>query len=75
MSNRDPEREARAERRRQTWTGGPGEQEQPATTASERLAAVWQVSCDAWALSGRSMPDYRREEMPGRVLRRGDGDR
>ena len=40
-----------------------------ASTPSARLAAVWAVTCDAWALSGRPWPDYHREDMPGRVLR------
>ena len=40
-----------------------------ASTPAERLAALWAVTCDAWALSGRPWPDYRREDMPGRVLR------
>lgn len=38
-------------------------------TAEERFAMVWQLTCDAWALSGRPFPTYSRAEMPGRVLR------
>lgn len=44
-----------------------------APTAAERLAAVWAITADAWALSGRPIPDYSRAAMPGRVLRRSEG--
>lgn len=39
------------------------------TTAAERIAMVWRLTLDAWALSGRPIPDYRREDAPGRVIR------
>jgi hypothetical protein len=37
--------------------------------AGARVAAVWRISLDASLLSGRSLPDYTRAEMPGRVIR------
>ena len=40
-----------------------------ASTAEERLAMVWQLALDAWALTGRAIPDYPRREAPGRVIR------
>lgn len=40
------------------------------TTAEDRVAMVWQLTLDAWAMSGRPIPDYRREDSPGRVIRR-----
>ncbi|GEM_PF-841123 len=43
-----------------------------ATTAAERMAMVWRLSLDAWAMAGKPLPDYRREQMPGRVIRPGD---
>ena len=40
-----------------------------ASTAEERLAMMWQLALDAWALTGRAIPDYPRHEAPGRVIR------
>ena len=34
------------------------------TTAAERLGMMWRLAQDAWAMAGRPIPDYRREEMP-----------
>ena len=42
------------------------------TTAAERLAMVWQLTLDAWAMAGREIPDYLRSEMPIHVRRLGD---
>ena len=39
-------------------------------TPSERVAMVWQLTLDAWAMMGQSIPTYTRAEMPGRVTRR-----
>ena len=41
------------------------------TTAAERIAMVWRLSLDAWALTGRPLPDYNRAQAPGRVIRPG----
>ena len=41
----------------------------PGTTVAERVAMVWQLTCDAWASAGREMPDYSRDQMPVRILR------
>ncbi|MCB9656159.1 MAG: hypothetical protein R3B40_31925 [Polyangiales bacterium] len=38
-------------------------------SASERVAMVWELTLDAWASSGESIPDYARAETPGRMLR------
>lgn len=38
-------------------------------TAAERIGLVWQLTCDAWALSGKEIPDYPRHEAPGKVVR------
>lgn len=43
------------------------------TTAEQRLEMMWRLSADAWVSSGQPWPDYRRDQAPGRVLRRGDG--
>lgn len=43
-----------------------------ALSPNERVAMVWRLTLDAWAISNRPMPTYSREEAPGRVLRRDD---
>jgi hypothetical protein len=40
------------------------------TTPSERVAMVWRLTQDAWAMSGRPMPDYARADAPGRMVRK-----
>jgi hypothetical protein len=42
------------------------------TTAAERIAMVWRLTLDAWAMTGRPLPEYTREQMPGRVIRPSD---
>ena len=42
------------------------------TIGEERLAMMWQLALDAWASAGRQLPEYTRENMPGRVIRPGD---
>lgn len=37
------------------------------TTAEERLAMVWTLTVEAWALSGRPMPAYPRTATPIRL--------
>ena len=71
MSTRE-ERQARADERRRsmrvelhTLESSPPA---TATTAEERVAMVWPITCDVWAMSGREMPAYERKEMPVRVL-------
>jgi hypothetical protein len=41
-------------------------------TPGERIGMVWRITLDAWASSGRSMPQYTRATMPGRVIRATD---
>lgn len=36
----------------------------------ELVASVWAITLDAWASAGLPLPTYRRDEMPGRVIRR-----
>lgn len=40
------------------------------TTAEERIEMMWALTIDAWALAGKALPTYTREETPI-VLRRG----
>lgn len=64
------ERERRAASRR-SWPvrkvrlgEEPCENLSATTTAAERIGMMWRLAQDAWALSGRPIPDYSREEMP-----------
>lgn len=43
------------------------------TTAAQRLDMMWRLAVDAWVTSGQPWPEYRRDQAPGRVVRRGDG--
>ena len=47
----------------------PGENIRASTTPTERLAMMWELSRQAWTLSGRLLPDYPRHRAPGRVVR------
>jgi len=42
----------------------PSEDLSASTTAAERLGMMWRLTQDAWAMTGRPIPDYPREEMP-----------
>jgi hypothetical protein len=72
----DPDRKARAAARR-SWPirvynlgEEPDEDLSATTTAAERVEMVWQLTLDAWASSGRPIPDYPREKMPVRIIHR-----
>jgi hypothetical protein len=63
-------RERRAEARR-SWPvrkyrlgEEPSEDLSATTTAAERLGMMWQLAQDAWAMAGRPIPDYPREQTP-----------
>lgn len=64
-------------RARAAWPGRvrdmtAAEDELVGGTAAERIAMVWQLTLDAWAMSGRPLPTYARHEAPGRKRRLGD---
>jgi hypothetical protein len=71
--------EARKERarRRAGWpvsvatlaTDADAEDLRETTTAVERVLMVWRLTQDAWALTGKPLPEYDRRNMPGRVIR------
>ncbi len=66
--------EKRAERRRQTWTGGlVGRQtavQASETTVEDRVLHMGMIAEAAWAASGQVLPAYTRAGMPGRVIRK-----
>lgn len=41
------------------------------TPISERIAMVWALTLDTYALRGEAIPDYARCDAPGRVVRAG----
>lgn len=40
------------------------------STIDERLALVWTLTREQWALAGLPYPDYERAQMPGTVVRK-----
>lgn len=58
-----------------TLGGEPGDDLSEVTTAEQRLAMVWPLTLEAWALAGRPLPSYARHETPisVRALVPGDG--
>ena len=46
-----------------------GSEVMTAGTPSDRVAMVWALTLDAWAMSGKPIPDYPRAAMPGRIVR------
>ncbi len=55
--------------RRFTLGEEPSDDISGSTTAAERLAMVWELTLEAWRLSGRELPAYDRSAVPGRVIR------
>jgi len=47
----------------------PGDDISGSSTAAERLGMVWELTLEAWRLSGRELPAYDRSAAPGRVIR------
>ncbi len=42
----------------------PSEDLSATTTVEERLGMMWRLARDAWAVTGRPIPDYPREKTP-----------
>jgi hypothetical protein len=81
MTEADHSREARRLRAaaRANWpvkvgslTDPPQDNLLATTTAEERVAMVWAITKDVWEMSGRTIPDYPRDQIPGRVIRPGE---
>ena len=49
----------------------PSDDQSTASTAEERLAMMWPLAVEAFSLSGRPMPIYRRAEAPVALRRLG----
>ncbi|HEY4187840.1 MAG TPA: hypothetical protein VGP07_22380 [Polyangia bacterium] len=39
------------------------------STVDERVAAMWPLTREAWAVAGLQIPTYTRAETPGRLVR------
>lgn len=77
MSDERSERTTSNSARRQGWVvrkfllgHEPGDDLSFSTTAEERLAMMWPLALEAWALFGNSIPDYDRRDAPVRRLYR-----
>lgn len=57
--------------RKHTLASQPGDDLSASTTPTARLAMVDTLTREAWALTGRRMPDYTRAEMPVSLRRLG----
>ena len=42
----------------------PGDDLSGSTTPEQRLAMMWPLALEAWALSGQPQPDYTRAQTP-----------
>ena len=42
-------------------------------SVNARLAMMWPLALDAWASSGRPLPEYERSTAPGVVIRKPHG--
>lgn len=69
----DSDFEARASRRRATWTAALGTEHRAVhldeTTVEQRIALMNELAEAGWALRGEGLPAYTRAEMPGRLVR------
>jgi hypothetical protein len=74
----DDPRQGRSERaaERRSWPvrryrlgAEPGDDFRGVTSAQERLAMMWELAIQSWRLGGRELPEYTREQTPGRVVR------
>ena len=73
----DDDPAARRRRARGSWPvaafplgAEPGDDLRGRTTPAERIAMMWPLAVDAWASAGRRLPEYTRDRMPGRVIRK-----
>ena len=44
------------------------------STASDRLAMMWELVVQSWAMAGRTIPDYERRDAPVRIVALADSD-
>ena len=47
----------------------PSDDLSDSTTPEERIAMMWAIAVDAWTSCGRALPEYTRDQMPGRIIR------
>jgi hypothetical protein len=44
-------------------------------SVEERLNMMWPLALDAWASSGKPLPQYERSEIPAKLTRSSDAER
>ena len=78
MADSDEKQAARA-RARSLWPvrkfklgEEPSDDLSDTTTAAERLAMMWPLAVQAWALARRPLPTYDRSSIPIRIYRNGE---
>jgi hypothetical protein len=74
MASDDEKRKQRAEARanwpiRKLALADEAAPDLSALTPSERIALVWRLTRDAWAFKGEPLPNYRRQDAPGKIIR------
>jgi hypothetical protein len=50
----------------------PGDDLSAVTSPSERVAMMWRLAREGWALAGRTLPVYDRTSAPTRLFRPGE---
>jgi hypothetical protein len=58
--------------RRYVLGSEPGDDLSESTTPSARLAMMWRLAQEGWALAGRALPSYERVNAPTRIVRPGE---
>jgi hypothetical protein len=58
--------------RRYALGSEPGDDLSQTTTPSARLAMMWGLAQEGWALAGRTLPTYDRAHAPTRLYRPGE---
>jgi len=56
--------------RKYTLGQEPGDDLSATTTPEDRIAMMWPLALEAWALTGAAVPEYERAKTPVRKLRR-----
>ena len=69
------DRARRAEERRRTYEGAivragtPKPRLRGESFTMQRLDEMWALCVEQWEASGRTLPTYKRSEMPGEIFR------
>jgi hypothetical protein len=77
MANQPEDRSGSRQASRGTWPvrkyrlgDEPSDDLSESTTPAQRLEMMWPLALEAWTLTGKSLPDYARNEIPIRRIPR-----